>query len=82
MIKHMLLSLLLLGAVVSANPLLTPESDLLGIPGVERLSLDWLLAVTDSADYGFIQPMDITACTAEPCHWSDWVVYYVGLDLR
>jgi hypothetical protein len=39
--------------------LLVPEAHFFGMPNVDSLSSDWVIALADSQDFGFFQPMDI-----------------------
>lgn len=59
MFRYILLAMLGIVVAVSAEPLLERESDFFGIPGVDSLSMDWFIDVSDSTDYGFIEPRDI-----------------------
>lgn len=59
MFKYLFIAILGLTVAACAEPVLTREDDFFGIPNVDSLSMDWFIGISDSTDYGFIEPRDI-----------------------
>jgi hypothetical protein len=64
MFKYVLITTLGLTFAALAEPLLTRENHFFGIPNVDSLSMDWFMDISDSTDWGFIEPRDIEGFSA------------------
>jgi hypothetical protein len=59
MYRYLFLAILALTVVACAEPVLTREDDFFGIPDVDSLSVDCFIDLTDTSDFGFLEPRDV-----------------------
>jgi hypothetical protein len=78
MFRYVLITILGLAIAASAEPLLEREDHFFGIPNVDSLSTPWFLAITDSADPGFLDPVDIDVLELSPADYRLVVLDGIG----
>jgi hypothetical protein len=66
MYRFVLLALLGFVVAASAQSLLEPDTTFFGIPGLDSISGDWFLQMTDTTDLGFADPRDVEVVRFSP----------------